>query len=174
MASGGLSHFRVDEELDAEVVRALRDSDLTALAALEPHRLQGGSSEIRNWICVAAAVAEAGLALLAMRPADPGKYGRVVTNAAGDVERIVEWADASEAERGIGLCNAGVVCAPAPALLRWLGFDDPNVAGRVGQYNRGRARGGGDDDALARPNVDAQLTGGGEEDEEENERRSLT
>ena len=63
MASGGLSHFRVDEELDAEVVRALRDNDLTALAALQPHRLQGGSSEIRNWICVAAAVAEAGLAL---------------------------------------------------------------------------------------------------------------
>jgi 3-O-methylgallate 3,4-dioxygenase len=63
MASGGLSHFRVDEELDTEVVRALRDNDLATLATLEPHRLQGGSSEIRNWICVAAAVAEAGLAL---------------------------------------------------------------------------------------------------------------
>ncbi len=64
---------------------------------------------------------EAGLALLAMRPADPGKYGRVVTNAQGDVERIVEWADASSAEQAIGLCNAGVVCAPAQALFRWLG-----------------------------------------------------
>ena len=64
--------------------------------------------------------AAAGLALLAMRPADPGKYGRVVTNPAGEVERIVEWADASEAERGIGLCNAGVVCAPGPDLFRWL------------------------------------------------------
>ena len=63
MASGGLSHFRVDEELDAEVVQALRANDLATLAALEPYRLQGGSSEIRNWICVAAAVAEAGLAL---------------------------------------------------------------------------------------------------------------
>ncbi len=64
--------------------------------------------------------AEAGLVLLAMRPADPGKYGRVVTNPAGEVERVVEWADASEAERGIGLCNAGVVCAPGPDLFRWL------------------------------------------------------
>jgi bifunctional UDP-N-acetylglucosamine pyrophosphorylase/glucosamine-1-phosphate N-acetyltransferase len=63
---------------------------------------------------------QAGLALLAMRPADPGKYGRVVTNAAGDVERVVEWADATEAERGIGLCNAGVVCAPGVDLFRWL------------------------------------------------------
>ncbi|TDH57420.1 bifunctional UDP-N-acetylglucosamine diphosphorylase/glucosamine-1-phosphate N-acetyltransferase GlmU [Dankookia rubra] len=64
--------------------------------------------------------AEAGLALLAMRPADPGRYGRLVTEPSGDVTRIVEWADASGAERAIGLCNAGVVCAPAADLFRWL------------------------------------------------------
>jgi len=64
--------------------------------------------------------AEAGLALLAMRPADPGRYGRVVRGPSGDVLRVVEWADADAAERGIGLCNAGVVCAPAADLLRWL------------------------------------------------------
>lgn len=64
--------------------------------------------------------AEAGLALLAMRPADPGRYGRVVQDAAGDVARIVEWADANDGERAIGLCNAGVVCAPARDLFRWL------------------------------------------------------
>ena len=63
---------------------------------------------------------EASLALLAMRPADPGRYGRVVRDPFGDVLRVVEWADADAAERGIGLCNAGVVCAPAADLLRWL------------------------------------------------------
>ncbi len=63
---------------------------------------------------------ESGLALVAMRPADPGRYGRVITNATGDVERIVEWADATEAERAVGLCNAGVICAPAASLFRWL------------------------------------------------------
>jgi bifunctional UDP-N-acetylglucosamine pyrophosphorylase / glucosamine-1-phosphate N-acetyltransferase len=64
----------------------------------------------------------AGLVLLAMRPADPGRYGRVVQDEpSGDVLRIVEWADADAAERGIGLCNAGVLCAPAADLLRWLG-----------------------------------------------------
>lgn len=68
-----------------------------------------------------AARAEAGLTLLAMRPADPARYGRVVQDAAGDVARIVEYADATEAERGIGLCNAGVLCAPAADLFRWLG-----------------------------------------------------
>ncbi|HEV7458193.1 MAG TPA: bifunctional UDP-N-acetylglucosamine diphosphorylase/glucosamine-1-phosphate N-acetyltransferase GlmU [Roseococcus sp.] len=67
-----------------------------------------------------AARAQADLALLAMRPADPGRYGRVVLDGAGQVERIVEHADATEAERAIGLCNAGVVCAAAPLLFRWL------------------------------------------------------
>ena len=66
-----------------------------------------------------AARAEAGLVLLAMRPADPARYGRVLT--LGDtVERIVEWADATQAERAVPLCNAGVICAAATDLRRWL------------------------------------------------------
>jgi bifunctional UDP-N-acetylglucosamine pyrophosphorylase/glucosamine-1-phosphate N-acetyltransferase len=32
----------------------------------------------------------------------------------------VEWADASAAERGITLCNAGALCGPAARVLRWL------------------------------------------------------
>jgi bifunctional UDP-N-acetylglucosamine pyrophosphorylase/glucosamine-1-phosphate N-acetyltransferase len=55
-----------------------------------------------------------------MRPADPGRYGRVIGDGQGGVARVVEWADASEAERAEGLCNAGVVCAWAEDLLRWL------------------------------------------------------
>ncbi|MDO9498594.1 bifunctional UDP-N-acetylglucosamine diphosphorylase/glucosamine-1-phosphate N-acetyltransferase GlmU [Falsiroseomonas sp.] len=69
---------------------------------------------------LAAARVGAGLALVAMRPADPGRYGRVLTNAAGEVERVVEWADATAEERAVGLCNAGVICAPAASLFRWL------------------------------------------------------
>jgi bifunctional UDP-N-acetylglucosamine pyrophosphorylase/glucosamine-1-phosphate N-acetyltransferase len=61
----------------------------------------------------------AGLALMAMRPRDPGRYGRLVTQA-GAVTRIVEWADATEAERAIPLCNAGALCAPADRLAPWL------------------------------------------------------
>jgi bifunctional UDP-N-acetylglucosamine pyrophosphorylase/glucosamine-1-phosphate N-acetyltransferase len=62
----------------------------------------------------------AGLVLLAMRPADPAKYGRVITDGSGAVTRIVEFADASAEERAVGLCNAGVVCAAGPDLFRWL------------------------------------------------------
>lgn len=77
-----------------------------------------------------AARAEAGLALLAMRPEDPAKYGRVMRDADGSVTRIVEYADASEAERAVGLCNAGVLCAPAEDLFRWLrGVRNDNKAG---------------------------------------------
>jgi 3-O-methylgallate 3,4-dioxygenase len=54
IASGGLSHFVVDEVLDAHVIDAIRRKDLTALAALDPAQLQAGSSEIRNWIVVGA------------------------------------------------------------------------------------------------------------------------
>jgi bifunctional UDP-N-acetylglucosamine pyrophosphorylase/glucosamine-1-phosphate N-acetyltransferase len=63
--------------------------------------------------------AEAGLALMAMRPADPARYGRLITEN-GTVSRIVEWADASDTERRITLCNAGALCGSASRVLRWL------------------------------------------------------
>jgi len=73
--------------------------------------------------------APADIALLAMRPADAAKYGRVVTEGAR-VLRVVEWADASEAERAIGLCNAGVIRAPAGRLFPWLAaVGNANAAG---------------------------------------------
>ena len=55
VASGGLSHFCTDEELDARVLDACRARDEQALRSLPPELLNGGSSEIRNWIVAAAA-----------------------------------------------------------------------------------------------------------------------
>ena len=55
IASGGLSHFVVDEDLDHGVIRAIRDKDTDWLAGLDPLQLQSGSSEIRNWLTVAEA-----------------------------------------------------------------------------------------------------------------------
>lgn len=66
------------------------------------------------------AEAGAGLALLGFTPADPGQYGRVVPGADGTVARIVEFDDATAEERAIGLCNAGLFCAPAADMRRWL------------------------------------------------------
>jgi 3-O-methylgallate 3,4-dioxygenase len=56
VASGGLSHFTIDEALDGEVIRALREKDADALQSLPRERLKSGNSEIRNWICAAGAL----------------------------------------------------------------------------------------------------------------------
>jgi Catalytic LigB subunit of aromatic ring-opening dioxygenase len=55
MASGGLSHFCAEEDLDLAVIDALRRKDRDFLARLDVKRLQSGSSEIRNWIVLAGA-----------------------------------------------------------------------------------------------------------------------
>ena len=56
VASGGLSHFVVDEALDREVVRALTERDHATLVGLRLEKLNSGSAEIRNWICAAGAL----------------------------------------------------------------------------------------------------------------------
>lgn len=56
VASGGLSHFFVDEALDRHVLEILAKKDADAVAALPPAKLQTGNSEIRNWLAAAGAV----------------------------------------------------------------------------------------------------------------------
>jgi 3-O-methylgallate 3,4-dioxygenase len=57
IASGGLSHFTIDEELDRRVLEACRTGDEKALASIPRAKLNSGNSEIRNWIVVAGAAA---------------------------------------------------------------------------------------------------------------------
>ena len=68
--------------------------------------------------------------VLGFRPAEPGAYGRVIADAAGRMDRIVEYKDASETERAVTLCNSGLMAVRATdlfALLDRLGND--NAAG---------------------------------------------
>jgi 3-O-methylgallate 3,4-dioxygenase len=55
LASGGLSHFTIDEELDRGVLDGCRNGDGDALGAIPVAKLNSGNSEIRNWIAVAGA-----------------------------------------------------------------------------------------------------------------------
>jgi 3-O-methylgallate 3,4-dioxygenase len=55
LASGGLSHFLVDEDLDRAILTALAGKDGAFLQALPRAKLQAGSSEILNWVAVAGA-----------------------------------------------------------------------------------------------------------------------
>jgi 3-O-methylgallate 3,4-dioxygenase len=56
MASGGLSHFVVDEAFDLALIDALRRKDAAFFRNAPLRKLMSGSSEIRNWICLAGAV----------------------------------------------------------------------------------------------------------------------
>jgi Catalytic LigB subunit of aromatic ring-opening dioxygenase len=55
IASGGLSHFIVDTELDTRLLEGMRSGDLGALRALPAHRMNSGTSEGRNWLVAAGA-----------------------------------------------------------------------------------------------------------------------
>ena len=57
VASGGLSHFTIDESLDRRVLEACRAADEERLASIPLAKLNSGNSEIRNWIVVAGAAA---------------------------------------------------------------------------------------------------------------------
>ena len=55
LASGGLSHFLVDEEFDRAILKAIADKDAGFLQNLPRHKLNAGSSEILNWVALAGA-----------------------------------------------------------------------------------------------------------------------
>ncbi len=55
MASGGLSHFLVLEDLDREVLDAFTRKDLDHVCAIPEATFVAGTSEIKNWIAVASA-----------------------------------------------------------------------------------------------------------------------
>jgi len=69
--------------------------------------------------------ANSDLSITGMR-VDPLGYGRVIVNSKGFVEKIVEEKDATEDEKKIRLCNAGLYFAKVPALFDLLNEVEPN------------------------------------------------
>jgi hypothetical protein len=69
VASGGLSHFVIDEELDGRIIDALKAADMQALAAEAPERFSSGTSEILNWITVGSALRDLQFGLVDYIPA---------------------------------------------------------------------------------------------------------
>ncbi len=57
--------------------------------------------------------------VLGFEAADPGRYGRLVMDGQ-DLDRIVEFKDASADERAIALCNSGIMMAPAALMFDLL------------------------------------------------------
>ena len=61
MASGGLTHFVIDEDFDQKVIAAMQSGDEDALANLPESYFKVGTAEIKNWLPVIAAMNATGL-----------------------------------------------------------------------------------------------------------------
>jgi 3-O-methylgallate 3,4-dioxygenase len=55
VASGGLSHYMVDESLDRLLLKAIEAKDAAHIMSVSPEQLRSGSGEIRMWIASAGA-----------------------------------------------------------------------------------------------------------------------
>ena len=67
--------------------------------------------------------------VLGFRPPDPGRYGRIVAQADGTVEKMVEYKDASADERAVDLCNSGILAARSGELFALLAnIENDNAA----------------------------------------------
>jgi bifunctional UDP-N-acetylglucosamine pyrophosphorylase/glucosamine-1-phosphate N-acetyltransferase len=62
--------------------------------------------------------ARTGMSIVAFQSASTA-YGRVIRDADGLLNRIVEYRDANESERKVTLCNAGIMAAEAKGFFRW-------------------------------------------------------
>ncbi|RYX84754.1 UDP-N-acetylglucosamine pyrophosphorylase [bacterium] len=63
---------------------------------------------------------DAAAAMLVGRIDEPGRYGRVIMAEGGEVEKIVEWKDASEEERAVQTVNAGTYVFRSKDLWKQL------------------------------------------------------
>ncbi len=80
---------------------------------------------------MAKARAKHDIVVLGFKAADPGRYGRLVMDGP-NLERIVEFKDATPAEREITLCNSGIKMAPAGLIFDLL--DDVGNTNASGEY----------------------------------------
>ncbi|MDX1484292.1 MAG: hypothetical protein R3229_07410 [Alphaproteobacteria bacterium] len=60
VGSGGLSHTKIDEQLDRDIIAALGSRDVDYLTGIPDEVLVAGTSEIRNWIAIAGAAESGG------------------------------------------------------------------------------------------------------------------
>ncbi len=96
--------------------------------------------------------------VLGFKPPEPGAYGRLVTDDAGNLEAIVEAREATPKQLAITLCNGGVMAIDGGKIWSLLERVDKNNA--KGEYYLtdiiALARAGGDKCAFVEGHVDEQ------------------
>jgi len=80
-----------------------------------------GAETMRRMLARRAAADAPAVVVLGMRPPGRNEYGRLITAPDGTLEAIVEWRDATEAERALDLCNSGVMAIDGARLADLLG-----------------------------------------------------
>ena len=60
-ASGGISHFVIDEDFDQRMLTAIKNQDTKTIFAEPANMFRSGTSETKNWITVAGILSETGL-----------------------------------------------------------------------------------------------------------------
>lgn len=68
----------------------------------------------------ACAHSKAGLSFATFVPPQAGAYGRILRDRSGRVQEIREARDCSPSQKEIRECNAGIYCAKAENLRKWL------------------------------------------------------
>lgn len=79
-----------------------------------------GVDTLRTLLAARRGGSDPAVAVLGFRPGDPGAYGRLIVNADGGLERIVEAKDATDDERAVDLCNSGVMAFDGRVLFGLL------------------------------------------------------
>ena len=73
---------------------------------------------------------EPAVVVLVSSPEDPKAYGRVILSEGDTIAKMVEYKDATEAERAVRLCNSGMMAVRSKDLWRWLAkVGNDNAAG---------------------------------------------
>lgn len=75
---------------------------------------------MQNMVTARRGAGDPAVVVLGFRPDDAGEYGRLVTGDDGRLEAIVEYKEADEAQRAIGLCNAGIMAIDGNRLFELL------------------------------------------------------
>ena len=129
----GYGHELVEKALEGQCEFAVQEPQLgTGHAVMQARQLEGekGLTLVVNGDCPCVrsetysalykAVEDADMAVLTAEPDDAASYGRVIRNAEGNVEKIVEFKDASEEERKVREVNTGIYAFNNEALFEGL------------------------------------------------------
>ncbi|HCK88125.1 MAG TPA: UDP-N-acetylglucosamine diphosphorylase [Erysipelotrichaceae bacterium] len=129
----GYGHELVEKALEGQCEFAVQEPQLgTGHAVMQAKQLEGekGLTLVVNGDCPCVrsetyselykAVEDADMAVLTVVPEDAASYGRVIRNADGTVEKIVEFKDATPEEREVREVNTGIYAFNNEALFEGL------------------------------------------------------